>query len=405
MKYIKKQPNNKLITMWMEQIAEKKFKYFERYEHPLTGKQRKVSVTLNSKSNQAKKEAALLLQQKIDGKIMKLSENNMTLSELHDVWFPIYKQTVKEMTWRTAKSMWKKILAEIDGDTIVQKIEPSYIQSLLDNLYYVKNYSYSYVDSFRAQLSIILEYAKTSGVVKENIMRSVRIKKKKIESEKKYNISKKYLEPEELTIVLDELKKRGRSKNFTRYAEGMELLSITGMRYGEMAALKYEDYDGSELDINKTLFYNYGSLKDGRTDTPKNDSSYRKVALTNRGKEIVDGWIKENEFRKDVSPIYKDMGFIFTAVTGTPIHVGNLNTRLRQITAYLNEQGILDKKLSTHIFRHTHISHLASLGIPLKVIMERVGHDNPQTTLRIYTHVTKRAKNELIDVLNNEEDS
>lgn len=393
------------MKMWIEQIDEKKFKYFERYEHPLTGKQRKVSVTLNSKSNQAKKEATILLKQKIDEKIMKLSENNMTLSELYATWFPIYKQTVKEMTWRTAKSMWKKILSEIDEDTIVQKIEPPYIQSLLDNLYYEKNYSYSYVDGFRAQLSIILDYAKTSGIVKENIMRNVRIKKKKIEADKKYNVSKKYLEPEELTIVLDELKKRGRSRNFTRYAEGMELLSITGMRYGELAALKYEDYDGTELDINKTLMYNYGSLKDGRTDTPKNKSSYRKIVLTNQGKKIIDTWIKENEFRKEVSPVYKDMGFIFTAVTGTPIHVGNLNNRLRQITADLNKQGIIDKKISTHIFRHTHISHLASLGIPLKVIMERVGHDNPQTTLRIYTHVTKRSKDELIDILNKEEDS
>lgn len=38
------------------------------------------------------------------------------------------------------------------------------------------------------------------------------------------------------------------------------------------------------------------------------------------------------------------------------------------------------KHLTTHIFRHTHISMLAELGVPLKTIMQRVGHNNPFCT-------------------------
>ncbi len=53
------------------------------------------------------------------------------------------------------------------------------------------------------------------------------------------------------------------------------------------------------------------------------------------------------------------------------------------------------KKISTHVFRHTHISMLAELGVPLKAIMQRVGHNDPNTTLSIYTHVTNTMKEEL----------
>ncbi|WP_425325621.1 tyrosine-type recombinase/integrase [Paenibacillus peoriae] len=50
------------------------------------------------------------------------------------------------------------------------------------------------------------------------------------------------------------------------------------------------------------------------------------------------------------------------------------------------------KEATPHIFRHTHISMLSEAGVDLKTIMKRVGHDDPETTLKIYTHVTEKMK-------------
>lgn len=52
--------------MWIEELPNGKYKYFERYKDPYTEKYRRVSVTLNSKSNQAKKQAMMELQEKIN---------------------------------------------------------------------------------------------------------------------------------------------------------------------------------------------------------------------------------------------------------------------------------------------------------------------------------------------------
>jgi len=35
---------------------------------------------------------------------------------------------------------------------------------------------------------------------------------------------------------------------------------------------------------------------------------------------------------------------------------------------------------------------LAEAGVDLKTIMKRVGHDDPETTFRIYTHVTEKMR-------------
>ena len=50
-------------------------------------------------------------------------------------------------------------------------------------------------------------------------------------------------------------------------------------------------------------------------------------------------------------------------------------------------------------FRHTHISKLAELGVPLYIIQNRVGHADSETTRDIYLHVTQTAKEKWDDTI------
>ena len=43
---------------------------------------------------------------------------------------------------------------------------------------------------------------------------------------------------------------------------------------------------------------------------------------------------------------------------------------------------------------------LTELGVPLKAIMQRVGHNDPKTTLSVYSHVTESMQDEIIKKLN-----
>ena len=76
---------------------------------------------------------------------------------------------------------------------------------------------------------------------------------------------------------------------------------------------------------------------------------------------------------------------------------GNFNVYLAK---YALKSGVRpDLKPTSHVFRHSHISLLVEMGLPLKVIMQRVGHTDEKTTTRIYTHITNAMKSDYIDVI------
>ncbi|EJF8931772.1 tyrosine-type recombinase/integrase, partial [Enterococcus faecalis] len=57
--------------------------------------------------------------------------------------------------------------------------------------------------------------------------------------------------------------------------------------------------------------------------------------------------------------------------------------------------------LSPHSFRHTHASLLFESGATIKDVQKRLGHTNVNTTMDIYTHVTKSSERKAIDKLSN----
>ena len=201
--------------------------------------------------------------------------------------------------------------------------------------------------------------------------------------EKESEVEEKYLEKDELNLVLKEIKDWPKVPRKYRFSEGLELMSLTGLR--EMAALKDDDILGNQLRIDETLNYENDGIKNGKTGTPKNSYSNRTILLSNRAIEIIKKWQNENEFNKAAKSNYVDRRFLFCDFNGYPIYIGALNRILGNISSKLKQEGKLNKRLTTHIFRHTHISQLAEMRVPVKTIMARVGHNNPNTTLNIYS--------------------
>ena len=103
--------------------------------------------------------------------------------------------------------------------------------------------------------------------------------------------------------------------------------------------------------------------------------------------------IELNQLSEDTDPNWYKSARIFVTNTGKPIHSSILSKSLQRANKPI------PKHLSPHIFRHTTISILAENKIPLKTIMDRVGHSDSEVTTSIYTHVTKNMKDESINVL------
>lgn len=175
----------------------------------------------------------------------------------------------------------------------------------------------------------------------------------------------------------------------------MEFIALTGLRCGELLALRWQDVDlmKKSINVNATLARTIENGAARKRNTPKNVYSYRVVQLDDRAVKILQ-WFKADNDRLRLwgHDTYIDTGYIFTTKKGQPMYITGINTLLSKLD--------YPKRITTHVFRHTHISLLAEMGVPLKAIMQRVGHHNPNTTLNIYTHVTDAMQDKVVEKLN-----
>lgn len=96
------------------------------------------------------------------------------------------------------------------------------------------------------------------------------------------------------------------------------------------------------------------------------------------------------------NPKFEKLNYLFVTKNGVPVQINSFNLGLKKAGARV---GLEHKNLSSHIFRHTHISWLAEKGYPLKAIMDRVGHEDSKITNQIYTHVTKNMRANILEDL------
>ena len=380
--------------MWIEERQSKKgtrYKYCERFELP-NGEIRKVSVIFNTNSSHARKQATIELQRKYEQAVKEIDINKVvTYYDVAMSWLEHTEPTVKRSTHINHTIYVNKIFTYIDKALPIASLTAVTLEDVLHKVYYVENLSYSYTRATFTTMKAIYKHAKRKKLIPSLIdFEDIEIKKKPFSHSDIAKKQNKFLDAVELKETLMQL-----SKIDSRISLLFEFISLTGLRTGELLALRYSDYDkeNATININGTIQYDYKNSSEIKRGTPKNIYSVRNVSLSDRAVSILDSIMLENKRRSLWFEGYIDHGYIFTSSRGNPYDIQFLNRRLKGV-------HIEGKHLTTHIFRHTHISMLAELGVRLKTIMQRVGHNDPNTTLSIYTHVTKSMHDDVINKLN-----
>ena len=366
--------------MWMEELPNGKYKFFERYKDPYTEKLKKVSVTMEKKTPQARNQAAIILQEKIKQKLGEKQHfvSDITFEKLYEEFEENWKHGVKNSTVYASKNVKKEILKQIEGDYLVRNIDRRLLQKVIDQLLQ-DGRSHNYVSKIKFKLNQIMKFAIRMNYIDTNEMLFVETPRKVITSDELRKKNTKYLDQKEFKLFIQNLKDEALCDyRITKYIRIAKVLFLTGMRYGELAALNYkEDIDFSKKTIH--IKHTYDFRQKERT-TPKTIKSDRVITAPQKVLDIIKEQIIENATNGF------DTDFIFINTLGEPI------TNARVISA-LKRHGQkigIDKNITTHMFRHSHISLLAELGIPLTAIMDRVGHSDSKTTLEIYSHVTQK---------------
>ena len=366
--------------MWMEELPNGKYKFFERYKDPYTEKLKKVSVTVEKKTPQARNQAAILLQEKINKKLEDKNKNisDITFKELYDEFEDNWKNGVRESTIYAANHVKNEIFNQIEGDYLVRNIDRRLLQKVIDQL--IKDgRSRNYTSKIKFKLNQIMKYALRMNYINSNEMLFVELPRKITTSDDLKKKRTKYLDQKEFNLFIKTLQKEAlRDYRLNKYIRIAKVLFLTGMRYGELAALSYkEDIDFSKKTIHIRHTYDFRLKK--RT-APKTAKSDRIITAPQKVLDIIKEQILENTKNGF------DTDSIFINTLGEPITSARVIIPLKNHGKKLG----IDKNITTHMFRHSHISLLAELGIPLTAIMDRVGHSDSKTTLEIYSHVTQK---------------
>ena len=185
-----------------------------------------------------------------------------------------------------------------------------------------------------------------------------------------------------------------------------------GLRLGEAFAIDLEndiDFENSYLIVNHQVQFLNGCWT---LVKPKYDS-IRKVKLDNmtleklkRAKELHFDSI--NFYKEYYSQIKLNSKNQLNYIDGTPVHLlcsrddgTYIQPRIMCHTGRVIHYDLNIMDYDYHSLRHTHATMLLEAGINPKVVQERLGHKNIETTLQVYTHVTEQMTDTAIKQIEN----
>ena len=345
------------------------------------------STTFPKNTRETRSKAQKILLSKI---AKKQSDENkeiisITFEKLTEKWLDVYKHQIRSSTFVSVESHLGLLKEIIGTDTIVHKITPIFLNKKIEELMFQEEgISQSYATTLKSRLNKIFEFAITHGHLKSNPVENMKIPRKKKATTK---VNDFFFEDDELERFMSYLKEH----NY-RYYLLCQWLYLNGLRGGEGLAMKKTDIVITENEqyckVNGTLEYHGKNIAEqSKSNETKTKAGIREVDLSSKAVEIYYEALK----------LSKDSDFLFSTSRGTPIQVSALNTYFRQ---HKERMGFSeDKRISTHIFRHTHVSKLAEIGVPIYEIQKRVGHENSGITQDIYLHITGRMKEKTKNLL------
>lgn len=161
---------------------------------------------------------------------------------------------------------------------------------------------------------------------------------------------------------------------------------FTGMREGELLALKWSDIDFNKMELTVQRQYTQYELK----ETLKTESSYRTIDLTPLLVNLLKRHKKESKVLSN---------FVFTNSVGNLHNPRNLIQRRFEP---LLEKMFGDKKyMRFHDLRGTYVDFLLKEGVPLKYIQKSLGHANYLTTMNNYSETIQEVHEHAVNVLDN----
>lgn len=366
--------------MWIVKLDNGKYKYTERYK-TIDNKTKYASVTLKSNSPQAQKQAQKLISAKINEKktVLAPKRHSYDFTQLAAEWIEIKQKSVKKSTISNYLSIISVLNTKI-GTLPIDQLSAGVINRMFLDMSN-SGITYKTVSERYKILKQIIQFALDYEYIDDYPLLS----KIKIE---KINVSPKnedkYLEPHEAESLFKKMTDEG----YEELADFFNLQMQTGMRFGEVASIHIPDIDLINHTLN--IQYTYDAVNKLFT-LPKGN----KIRLININNDTVELIKKIQRRRKLLLMAYgiRDNNLLFFSSNGEPLNYGTSANILHQFETS-------DKKLTTHIFRHTFVTRMIENNVSANLIAQHIGQVGTTLIDNVYSHFSDKMNNELKEAIN-----
>lgn len=327
-------------------------------------------------------------------------KGNITLDEWYKKWMNVYKfDIVRENTKRHYNTVYYKHISPYLGNFQLGSITQYQIKKIIKDL---KNdgYQYETCNKVRVLLVDIFNKAMINEYVRKNPAKGISLKRNE-------EVDRRVLSQEEQTIFFDCCKG-------TFYDNLFVVAVSTGMRIGEIAALRWSDIDWNDnvIHVTRTLVYQKyenDSQKEYHFENPKTKTSIRDIPI-NRQCEIAlkkqlmqkSAVVSKQPITKNVDEKYLDL--LFTTRFNTPLNSQIVCQAINKIVEEINlTRCYIDEMetFSAHCFRHTFATRCFEAGIAPKTVQAYLGHATLQMTMDLYTSVMPKQMETEMDKVSN----
>lgn len=308
------------------------------------------------------------------------TQNTITVNEVAEKWLDVIKETRKPATFQKYSIVYNKYIKPKWGDSTIEELSQSEF-----NRECPKSLSESTLKSTLSTFNSILVYGNRTFDTKlirlsyKSVQSSVTLKS----NTNAINITDQKKLTEYLLTELD------------IYKLGILLCLFTGLRLGEICALKWDDIDMKcrTLHINRTVQRLYIPSSENSSERPDNLKTALYVTLpktVHSQREIpIPDFIhdKLNDYCKDIK--IKDTYLLKGSKPMDP------RTYQNKFHTYLREAGV--EYTHFHALRHTFATNCISSGADVKSVSEILGHSNVNITLNRYVHPNMEMKRSAVN--------
>lgn len=314
---------------------------------------------------------------------MSVETTSMTVGELYEDYLKHISHEIRESSVVKKNCMFNGHILPYLKDVSIDGLT---IQLLQDwkSYVYSKKLSLNSMKNIYKDFNAVLNYA----VKMEYISINPLVKVGGFKDAYRYKPEMDFYTPEEFQIYKYALLERAIMSDNYDYYVFFCIAYYTGARKGEIHALTWNDYDGKNIFIKKSISQKIRG-KDVLTP-PKNKSSIRTISVPIPLQEMIN----EHKIRQQaLIPDWKDDGYIcgyYRPLRDTGIDNENRATAKRA--------GL--KRIRIHDFRHSHASVLINGNISPLEVSHRLGHSSTEQTLATYSHLFPSESEKSLNLLN-----